>query len=73
MLKKEFDIAEQRIEDLRQWYIAVINEAAERAGGKTLLAGRLGRDRSFIHVTLAREDFGALREAVRKIVERGLI
>lgn len=72
-MKDQFHVAEQRIADLKAWYIDVIYEAAERAGGKTKLAHLLHRDRSFIHVTLARGDFGALREAVRKIIEGGLI
>lgn len=69
-MKREFEIAEQRIEDLKQWYIAVIEHAAERAGGRTHLSELLGVDRSFITVTLKRGDFGALREAVRRIINK---
>lgn len=72
-MKEEFKIAEDRIRDLQLWYIDVIYAAADKAGGKTKLARALGRDNSFIHVTLARQDFGALRECVRRIVEKKLI
>jgi len=72
-MKKEFAIAEQRIEDLTAWYIDVITEAARLAGGRVALGKKLGRDKSYVTVTLARGDFGALRECVRRIVEKNLI
>lgn len=68
---EQFDGYETTIDRIREWYISAIRDSATIAGGITLLSEQIGCDRSFLSVTLKRKNFGALREALRRILKKG--
>lgn len=64
--------SEKIIENIRQWYVRQIHDAASERGGMERLSASLGYDGLYLYKLLHRNSFSALRRVVKKINQMNL-
>jgi len=71
-MKFTIETIEAELERMKEFYVKIINQAADRAGGIGKLSLALGRDRTYMHIVLKRENFNQLRIIVALIMDKKL-